>query len=106
VVLLDFSMTPLGKGESVSPYVARCLEVIAASGLNYRLHAMGTILEGEWAEVFAVVQKCYEALAADCDRVTCSIRVDWRRGPASRLESKVKKVQELTGQPLRTEAAP
>ena len=47
MVLLDFSMTPLGKGESVSSYVARCLEIVAASGLEYRLHAMGTTLEGE-----------------------------------------------------------
>jgi uncharacterized protein YqgV (UPF0045/DUF77 family) len=39
MVLLDFSMTPIGKGESVSPYVARCLEVVGASGLDYRLHA-------------------------------------------------------------------
>ena len=35
MVLLDFSMTPLDKGESVSPYVARCLEIVAASGLDY-----------------------------------------------------------------------
>ena len=35
MVLLDFSMTPLGKGECVRPYVARCLEVVAASGLDY-----------------------------------------------------------------------
>jgi hypothetical protein len=41
MVLLDFSMTPLGKGECVRPYVARCLEVVAASGLDHRLHAMG-----------------------------------------------------------------
>jgi uncharacterized protein YqgV (UPF0045/DUF77 family) len=39
MVLLDFSMTPLGKGESVSPYVARCLEVFAAGGVDYRLHS-------------------------------------------------------------------
>jgi hypothetical protein len=46
MVLLDFSMTPLGKGESVSPYVARCLEVVAGTGLDYRLHAMvGTTVE-------------------------------------------------------------
>jgi len=102
MVLLDFSMTPLGQGESVSPYVARCLEVIAASGLNYRLHAMGTILEGEWDEVFAVVRRCWEVLAPDCARVTCSIRVDYRRGQESRLESKVAKVQELVGKPLQT----
>ena len=56
MVLLDFSMSPLGKGESVGPYVARCLEVVAASGLDYRLHAMGTTLEGEWDQVFGVVR--------------------------------------------------
>jgi len=102
MVLLDFSMSPLGKGESVAPYVARCLEVIAGSGLDYRLHAMGTILEGEWDQVFAVVQRCYEVLRPDCDRITCSLRVDYRRGPESRLESKVRRVQDLVGQPLKT----
>ena len=45
--LLEFSMTPLGQGESVSQYVARSLEIIDASGLDYELHAMGTIVEGE-----------------------------------------------------------
>ena len=102
MVLLDFSMTPLGKGESVAPYVARCLEVIAASGLDYRLHAMGTTLEGEWEQVFAVVTRCFEALKSDCERITCQVRVDYRKGTESRLESKVRHVQELVGTPLKT----
>jgi uncharacterized protein (TIGR00106 family) len=102
MVLLDFSMTPLGKGESVGPYVARCLEVVVASGLNYRLHAMGTTLEGEWDQVFAVVQRCYDALRADCNRITCSIKMDYRKGTESRLESKVQRVHELVGRPLQT----
>ena len=42
-MLLDFGMAPLGKGESVSPYVARCLEVVASSGLDYRLYAETTL---------------------------------------------------------------
>jgi uncharacterized protein (TIGR00106 family) len=106
VVLLDFSMAPLGKGESVSPYVARCLEVISASGLQYRLHAMGTTLEGEWDEVFAVVRRCFEALRSDCERISCAIKVDYRTGQESRLESKVKRVQDLVGRPLKTGATP
>jgi uncharacterized protein YqgV (UPF0045/DUF77 family) len=28
MVLLEFSITPLGQGESVSPYVARCVSLI------------------------------------------------------------------------------
>jgi uncharacterized protein (TIGR00106 family) len=102
MVLLDFSMAPLGKGESVAPYVARCLEVVAASGLDYRLHAMGTTLEGEWDQVFAVVTRCFEALRPDCERVSCSIKVDYRRGDAPRLDAKVRHVEELLGRPLRT----
>src|SRR3954452_15998436 len=102
MVLLDFSMTPLGKGESVSAYVARCLEVVAASGLDYRLHAMGTTLEGELDQVLDVVRRCFQALEADCDRVSCSIKIDYRKGPGGRLESKVRKVQALAGQPLKT----
>jgi len=102
MVLLDFSVTPLGKGESVSSFVARCLEIVAASGLDYRLHAMGTTLEGELDEVLAVVRRCFEALQADCDRISCSIKIDYRKGPGGRLQSKVQKVQALVGRPLQT----
>jgi uncharacterized protein (TIGR00106 family) len=104
MVLLDFSMTPLGKGESVSPYVARCLEVAAASSLDYRLHAMGTTLEGNLDQVLDVVRRCFQVLEADCDRISCSIKIDYRKGPGGRLDSKVKKVQALVDQPLRTNA--
>ena len=98
MVLLDFSVTPLGKGESVSSYVARCLEIVAASGLDYRLHAMGTPLEGDLDQVLDVVRRCFQALEADCDRISCSIKIDYRKGPGGRLDSKVQKVQALVNQ--------
>jgi len=85
VVLLEFSLSPLNKGESVSPYVARSLEIIDASGLDYRLHAMGTIIEGELDQVLEVLQKCFAAMAEDCDRI----------------ESKVASVEEKLGRSLR-----
>ncbi len=106
MVLLDFSISPLGKGESVGPYVARCLEIVGASGLDYRLHAMGTTLEGEWDEVFAVVRRCFEALKPDCERISCSIKVDYRSGPGGRLDRKVRRVEELLGQSLKTGVQP
>ena len=106
MVLLDFSMTPLGKGDSVSAYVARCLEIVAASGLDYRLHAMGTTIEGEWDQVFGVLKQCYLALAKDCDRVSIAIKVDSRKGASGRLESKVRSVQEKVKQPLKTNSKP
>ncbi len=93
MVLLEFSMTPIGKGESVSRYVARCVDLVDRSGLRYRLNPMGTVVEGEWDEVLAVVTKCYRRLSRDCPRVSVSIKIDARRGKAGRLDAKVDAVE-------------
>jgi uncharacterized protein (TIGR00106 family) len=93
MVLVEFSMSPLGKGESVSKYVSRSLDIIDKSGVPYRLNPMGTVLEGEWDEVFAVVRKCYERMKKDCNRISCSIKVDYRKGHSGRLVSKVVSVE-------------
>ncbi|MFQ5716574.1 MAG: MTH1187 family thiamine-binding protein [Nitrospinales bacterium] len=101
MVLLEFSMSPLGKGESVSAYVGRSLKIIDDSGLDYRLNPMGTVLEGEWDEAMAVVKKCYEAMKSDCERISCSIKIDYRKGHAGRLESKTASVESRLGKKLK-----
>jgi uncharacterized protein (TIGR00106 family) len=102
MVLLEFSMAPLGQGESVSAPVARILDVIDRSGVAYQLTPMGTILEGEWSAVMGVVSACFEALKADYSRISVQIKVDYRAGPAGRLRAKTAKVQELLGRKLST----
>jgi uncharacterized protein (TIGR00106 family) len=101
MVLLEFSMAPLEKGSSVSEYVARSLKIIDESGLDYRLHAMGTIIEGEIDDVLDVLKRCLEAMAADCERVTCTAKLDFRRGYSGRLASKVSSVEEKLGRSLK-----
>lgn len=93
MILLEFSMSPMDKGESLSPYVSRSLDIVANSGLDYRLTAMGTILEGEWDEVMGVVKQCFEKMSSDCNRITCSVKIDYRKGHKGRLESKVASVE-------------
>src|SRR5687767_14550996 len=100
-MLLEFSMSPLGKGESVGEYVAKSLEIIDRSGVPYRLNPMGTVLEGEFDEVMEVVRECLEEMSRDCDRVTCIIKFDWRRGATGRLTSKVASVEQRLGKPLK-----
>lgn len=97
MVLMEFSITPLGQGESVSAYVTRCVQVVAASGLDYELHAMGTIVEGELDQVLDVMKRCFEELQADCDRITCTAKFDYRRGASGRIRSKVRSVEEKLG---------
>jgi len=102
MVLLEFSIAPLEKGASVSDFVARSLSIIDESGLDYRLHAMGTIVEGELDECLALLKKCVEAMAADCDRITCTAKLDYRRGYSGRLRTKVTSVEDKLERKLKT----
>lgn len=102
MVLLEFAMYPTDKGESVSDYVRHNLEIIDDSGLPYRLGAMGTTLEGEYDEVMAVVKACYERMSADCGRVACNLKFDFRAGHEDRLRSKVETLVRKTGRDLST----
>ena len=102
MVLLEFSMSPLGKSESVGKYVARSLDIIDKSGVAYRLNPMGTVLEGEWNEVMDVVQQCYQRMKKDCNRISCSIKVDYSKGPKGRLDSKVASVEKRLKRKVKT----
>jgi uncharacterized protein (TIGR00106 family) len=102
MILLEFSMSPLGKGESVSPHIAKSLEIIDKSGLDYRLNPMGTILEGEWDQVLGVVKQCYEEMRKNCPRITATIKLDYREGATGRLTSKIESVEKILKRKLKT----
>lgn len=102
MVLLEFSMSPLGKGESVSKYVSRSLDIIDKSGVDYRLNPMGTVLEGEWDDVLGVVKQCYEHMKKDCPRISCVMKVDYRKGHKGRLSGKVASVEKQLNRKLKT----
>jgi len=102
MILLEFSMSPLDKGESVGEYVSRSLKIIDESGVDYRLNPMGTVLEGDWDEVFNVVKKCYQEMSKDCNRISTNIKVDYRKGKKGRLEGKIKSVEERLHKKLKT----
>ena len=97
MVLLEMSITPLGRGESVSQYVAECVEIIDGSGLEYELHSMGTIVEGELVDVLDLMRRCIERVATHSDRVTCAAKLDFRRGHVGRIKSKVASVEQKLG---------
>ncbi len=101
--LVFVSMTPLGKGESVSKYVARVVDIVDKSGLPYVLTPMGTIVEGEsWEEVMGVLKEGFEELKRDCPRVSITMKIDYREGKSGRLLSKVESVQEKIGRDIKS----
>ena len=57
MAVCSISVVPVGTGStSVSPYVARCHEILkGARGVKYQLTPMATILEGELGRLLEVV---------------------------------------------------
>ncbi len=100
MVLLEFSISPTGKGESLSEDVAAILNVIDNSGVPYQLTPMGTILEGEWEEVISVVTNCFHEMEKRANRIGLHLKVDYRKGENSRLKSKMAKVENILGKEL------
>ncbi len=91
--LLDFCVVPIGVGVSVSRHVAACQEVLAASGLEYRMHAYGTNVEGEWDEVMAVLKRCHEVVhEMGAPRISTSIRLGTRTDRDQTMQQKIDSV--------------
>ena len=97
MTVMEFSIYPVGKEESLSPYVARCIRIVESSGLDYQCHAMGTVVEGELDQVMDLVRRCFAELATDCDRIECTVRLDFRKAARGRLRGKVASVEQKLG---------
>lgn len=100
-MLVEFSVVPIGKGESVSKYVAECLRIVEASGLDYRINPMGTVLEGEYDEVMGVIRQCHMRVMEMSDRVITSVKIDDRAGKKDMLASKIESVERRLGKELK-----
>lgn len=93
-LVADLGVVPLGVGVSVSKYVAACQKVLEECGLNHRLHAYGTNIEGDWDAVMAAVKKCHEVVhAMGAPRVYTVLKLGTRTDKAQTLDDKVRSVE-------------
>jgi uncharacterized protein (TIGR00106 family) len=93
VMIVAFSVTPLGVGEDVGELVADAVRVVRASGLPNRTDAMFTSIEGEWDEVMAVVKQAVEAVTQKSNRVSVVLKADIRAGVTNGLTTKVEDLE-------------
>ena len=101
-MVVNFTVVPIGKDSSLSAKVAEVLKIISDSGISYKLHSMGTILEGEWDEIMRLIKKCHKKILKDSDRVLTTITIYDRKGRTDRIAGKVKSVEEKLGKKLKT----
>ncbi|HVP36034.1 MAG TPA: MTH1187 family thiamine-binding protein [Terriglobales bacterium] len=94
-MLVQFTMFPLDKGESLSKYVAKVINLIDKSGLPYQTTSTCTLIEGEWDEVFRLIKECRNTLRKESNRIYTVIIVDDRKGTRNRLKGKVASVEKV-----------
>ena len=95
-VMLDFCVVPIGVGVSVSKYVAECQRVLLDAGLSHQMHPYGTVVEGEWDEVFDALRRCHERVhALGAPRISTSLRLGTRVDREQSMQDKLDSVQQL-----------
>jgi uncharacterized protein (TIGR00106 family) len=92
-MLVAFSITPLGVGESVGGHVADAVKIVRASGLPNRTDAMFTTVEGDWDAVMGVIKQAVDAVAANVPRVSLVLKADLRPRVSGALTAKVESVE-------------
>ncbi len=100
-MLLELSVIPLGRGRSISADVADLVKIIDASGLDYRLTATGTIIEGSWDQLMSVAGKCHTQMRKKTERVVTWMKVDDYAERTGRLTAAVTSVEGKIGKPLK-----
>jgi uncharacterized protein (TIGR00106 family) len=86
----EIQVIPLGVGVSVRAEVQRAHELLVESGLKVELHAFGTNVEGDLADVLAAVQRVHETLHAEgVPRLSSAVKIGTRLDKETTLAGKL-----------------
>ncbi|HDK5695273.1 TPA: MTH1187 family thiamine-binding protein [Staphylococcus pseudintermedius] len=99
MAIVDVVVIPVGtEGPSVSQYIAEIqtkLEEFKQEGkIDYQLTPMNTLIEGELADLFEVIQAIHELpFNKGLDRVCTNIRIDDRRDKQRKMNDKLDSIK-------------
>jgi uncharacterized protein (TIGR00106 family) len=97
MAVCSISVVPVGTGStSVSPYVARCHEMLEATkDIKYQLTPMATILEGDLAKLMQVIADLHRIpFEEGAKRVLTTVIIDDRADKEITMKGKTESVLE------------
>ena len=100
-MIAQFTLIPLGtKTDSLSKTLAKAMEHVADSGLEYRVGPMGTTVQGDWYQIMNLINRCRKTLLKECGRISIQISVDDRKEAADPIREKVRSLEKKMGRKL------
>lgn len=92
-VVADLCTVPMGVGPSVSSYVREIKAIIDASPVNAEMHANGTNIEGELADICQLIEQCEARLSElGVQRVFFTMAFSSRRDKVQSMDDKLRAV--------------
>jgi len=93
-VHVELCVIPLNVGESLSPYIAECQQILDDAGLHCQLHAFGTNIEGEWEVVMAAIKHCHQRIhEMGAARIHTQLKIGSRVDRPQSLQDKIDSVR-------------
>ena len=89
----EFSVYPMGRVH-YTEVLARMLEELKQSGLEYQLGPMGTSIQGSREKVFIAIQRCLELAKSYSERVVMHVAIDLKESKDEHLTDRIEKVME------------
>jgi uncharacterized protein (TIGR00106 family) len=100
-MVAELRITPVGSRDDFAHVIAGVVRVVAESDLQYRVHAMGTTLEGELDEILAVLRRCHAEVRKHSDRALIELSIDDRAGEEGELVRSLEHLRQVAmGAPL------
>lgn len=96
--IATINVIPLGTATpSVGSYVADCVKVLKDAGANFKMNAMGTVIDGDLDDILMLVKKMHLVpFEKGVQRVVTTVSIDDRRDKkvtsSEKLESLMKKL--------------
>jgi len=100
-MVMELTVIPLGTGSSISTKLAELIKIIDASGLDYRVTAFGTLVEGSLEQLLDLTRHCHLEARKQADRVLTMLRLDDFGPRMGELNGAVERVEKKIGRAVR-----
>ena len=100
-MILELTIIPRGPGPSISSDIAGLVKIIEASGLDYRMTAFGTLVEGTWDQLMSLAKDCHLEVRKHSERVLTMMRLDDYCERTGEIEGAVNRVEQKLGRAVK-----
>ena len=92
-VHVAIQIVPISK-EHPYPIIDKAIEVIERSGVEYRVSAMETVMQGEYGQLMKIVEEAQDAcFEAGADELVVTLKVHAKRNGSVNWEEKLGKYE-------------